>query len=82
MPRRAMFLPTVPVRAACGCAEVRTLPLRLVSDALARLRREAGGKLDPDEPVLTYRCRHCKQVIVLRAQQLYLAGPYTGTSVG
>jgi len=66
-------LPTVSIRAPCGCAVPRSLPIRLVSNALRQLRAEAGGLLRPDEPVMTYRCRHCKQIVVLRARDLYLA---------
>jgi len=66
-------LPTVSIRVPCGCGAPRSLPIRLVRNALAHLRAQAGEMLQPDEPVMTYRCRHCKQIVVLRARDLYLA---------
>jgi uncharacterized protein YlaI len=31
------------------------------------------GKLDGDQPVMTYWCRHCKQVVALTARDRFLA---------
>jgi len=64
--------PAVPIRARCGCEGPRTLPLRFVSDTLAVLRQNVGDLLGPETPVLTYRCRTCKQIIALTARDLFL----------
>lgn len=64
--------PAVPIRARCGCAGPRALPLRFVADTLTELRKKVGTTLEPDTPVLTYRCRTCKQIIALTARDLFL----------
>jgi len=51
----------------------------LVSDTLAFLRQSLSGLLEPDAPVMTYRCRHCKQIVVLTASDIYLS---TETTAG
>jgi hypothetical protein len=45
----------------------------LVSETLVRLRNLLDGALAPDDPVMTYRCRKCKEIVVLTASDLYLA---------
>lgn len=64
--------PAVPIKARCACSTSRTLPVWLVSDTLKLLRERLAGALDPDQPVLTYRCRSCKQIIALKARDLFL----------
>ena len=64
--------PTVPIRTRCGCGGSKTLPVWLVSDTLVTLRRLLDGALDPDQPVMTYRCRVCKEIVVLTAADVYL----------
>jgi hypothetical protein len=64
--------PAVPIRARCGCDGPRALPLRFVSDTLSVIRQHIGPVLMPDTPVLTYRCRTCKQIIALTARYLFL----------
>ena len=66
-------LPAVPVKARCGCPTRRTLPVWLVSDTLSFLRSRLAGEIAPGRPVLTYRCRFCKEVVILRARDLFLA---------
>ncbi len=66
--------PTVPIRVRCGCRATQTLPVWLVSDTLVYLRQTLGGSLAPDQPVMTYRCRHCKQIVPVTASDLYLSG--------
>ncbi len=68
-------LPAVPIRARCSCPSRRTLPVRLVSDTLTEIRAALAGVIEPDRPVLTYRCRVCKDIVVLRARDLFLADP-------
>jgi hypothetical protein len=65
--------PAVPIRARCGCGGARTLPVWLVSDTLVTLRQQLNGTLKPDDPVMTYRCRHCKQIVILTASEVYLS---------
>ncbi len=65
-------MPVVPLKVRCACANRRTLPVWLVSDTLTELRSALAGVLQPARPVLTYRCRFCKQTIVLRAKDLFL----------
>lgn len=65
-------LPVVPISARCACSSRRTLPLRLVSDTLTELRGALAGTIHPSTPVLTYRCRYCKSIVVLRARDLFL----------
>lgn len=65
--------PTVPIRTRCGCGGSKTLPVWLVSETLVRLRHLLEGALAPDDPVMTYRCRKCKEIVVLTAADLYLA---------
>jgi hypothetical protein len=64
--------PTVPLDVHCACASARRVPLRLSSDGLALLRQHLLGKLPGDLPIMTYFCRHCKQVATLTAADLYL----------
>ena len=64
--------PAVPIRARCGCDGPRALPLRFVADTLTLLRQRVGAALEPETPVLTYRCRTCKQIIALTARDLFL----------
>ncbi|HET9981959.1 MAG TPA: hypothetical protein VFQ38_00160 [Longimicrobiales bacterium] len=66
--------PAVPIKARCACHTSRTLPVWLVTDALTVLRERLSGALEPDQPVLTYRCRSCKQIIALSARDLFLTG--------
>ncbi len=66
-------LPAVPIRVRCSCASRRTLPVWLVSDALTQIRVALNGVLGPDRPVMTYRCRVCKDLVILRARDLDLA---------
>jgi hypothetical protein len=70
--------PTVPIRVRCGCRTPQTLPVWLVSDPLAFLRQTLSGALAPDAPVMTYRCRHCKQITVITAADIYLSTEPTG----
>lgn len=65
--------PTVPLDVRCACPATRRIPVRLVSDGLAELRRQVLGSLGPDVPLLTYWCRHCKRVVTLTARDLFLA---------
>jgi hypothetical protein len=65
--------PTVPIRVRCGCRASRTLPVWLVSDTLVFLRRSLNGALAPEMPVMTYRCRHCKEIVTLTASDVYLS---------
>ncbi len=65
-------LPAVPIKAQCSCPSRRTLPVWLVSDTLTEIRAALTGVIAPDRPVLTYRCRVCKDIVVLRARDLYL----------
>ncbi len=65
-------LPAVPIKARCSCTAKRTLPVWLVSDTLTEIRAALMGVIAPDCPVLTYRCRVCKDIVVLRARDLYL----------
>jgi hypothetical protein len=65
--------PTVPIRVRCGCRTSRTLPLWLVSDTLVFLRQNLNGSLTADAPVMTYRCRHCKEIVILTAGDVYLS---------
>jgi hypothetical protein len=44
-----------------------------MSDTLSELRLYLRGRMPASRPVLTYRCRHCKEVVVITAGQLYLA---------
>lgn len=69
------MLPAVPIKASCSCAGKRTLPVWLVSDTLTEMRAALAGVIEPDRPVLTYRCRVCKDIVVLRARDLYLIDP-------
>lgn len=71
--RAAEVGPTVPIRVTCSCPGERSLPLRLLSDTLSELRLYLRGRMPASRPVLTYRCRHCKEVVVITAGQLYLA---------
>ena len=64
--------PTVPLDVRCACSITRRAPVRLASDGLAELRRHLRGHLPENLPVLTYWCRHCKQVTTLTASDLYL----------
>lgn len=65
--------PTVPLDVHCACPTPRRVPVRIASDALAELRRAVLGRLDGDQPVMTYWCRHCKQVVALTARDLFLS---------
>ena len=72
--------PTVPIKVRCGCRSPQTLPVWLVSDTLAFLRQSLRGSLKPEAPVMTYRCRHCKQIVVLTASDIYLSTGPPGAS--
>ncbi len=63
----------LPVSASCGCGRARRLPLRVLATAAADLRDGEGKPLPPDLPVMTYRCRVCKEVVVLRAVDLHFS---------
>lgn len=65
--------PTVALNVRCGCATARRVPIRLASDGLSLLRQHVRGQLPGDLPIMTYKCRHCKQVATLTAADLYLA---------
>lgn len=41
--------------------------------AVEDLRNAVADVLPPDAPLMTYRCRVCKEVIVLRAADLHFA---------
>lgn len=69
-------LPAVPIRVRCECG-TRTIPVWQVSDTLTALRKHLLGKLDPDIPVLTWRCQKCKFTVEITAQMLHLAEPNT-----
>ncbi len=64
---------TLPVRVSCGCGRARRLPLRVLATAAADLRDLNGRPLPPDVPVMTYRCRVCKEIVVLRAIDLHFS---------
>lgn len=66
-------MPAVPVRVRCACSVARALPIRLVSDTLSEIRAALAGRIEPRRPVMTYRCRICKEIVILRAEDLYLA---------
>lgn len=68
-------LPAVPIRIRCSCTSRRTLPVWFVSDALTQMRAALAGVLGPDRPIMTYRCRLCKDLVILRARDLYLVDP-------
>lgn len=78
----ASRLPAVPIRARCSCTTRRTLPVWLVSDTLTEIRAALAGVLAPDRPVLTYRCRVCKDVVVLHARDLYFVDGEPGEENG
>jgi len=63
-------IPPVPVRARCSCGTRCTLP---VGDALPELRAALAGVIEPSRPVLTYICPVCEGVVILRAEDLFLA---------
>lgn len=65
--------PTVALDVHCGCATTRRIPIRMASDGLAVLRSHLNGKLPRELPVMTYWCRHCKQLATLTVGDLYLA---------
>jgi hypothetical protein len=65
----------LPVRATCGCGSARPLPLRVLPEALSVLVGSGGEELRPDTPLMTYRCRVCKEVVVLRAADLHFTNP-------
>ncbi|HSM36499.1 MAG TPA: hypothetical protein VK837_08910 [Longimicrobiales bacterium] len=68
----------LPVRATCGCGSARRLPLRVLPEAVSALAGAAGEDLRPDTPLMTYRCRVCKEVVVLRAADLHFTNPMPG----
>jgi hypothetical protein len=68
--RKAGAEGTLPVQVACGCG-TRRLPLRVIPGSAADLRRAMGDTIASDTPVMTYRCRVCKEVVVLRAGDLH-----------
>jgi hypothetical protein len=63
----------LPVRGTCGCGSARSLPLRVLPDGVTALIASVGEGLHPDTPLMTYRCRVCKEVVVLRAVDLHFA---------
>lgn len=65
--------PTVALDAHCACPLPRRVPVRIAAEALAELRRALQGRLDGDQPVMTYWCRNCKQVVPLTAGDLFLS---------
>lgn len=64
---------TLPVSASCRCGRARRLPLRVLATAASDLRDVKGRPLPPDLPLMTYRCRVCKEVVVLRAIDLHFS---------
>lgn len=54
----------------CQCAGVRGLPIRVMPDAVAWLRRITPP---PDLPVLSFRCGKCKSTVILTAGDLHFA---------
>lgn len=65
----------LPVRATCGCGSARRLPLRVLPEAVSVLSGAGVDDLRPDTPLMTYRCRLCKEVVVLRAADLHFTNP-------
>lgn len=70
------------VRGACGCGRHRSLPLRVIPDTASHLRNAIGDALPPETPLMTYRCRVCKQLIVLRASDLHFVDVRSGGVAG
>ena len=67
MPTNTGDLQTVAVLSpGCDCPG-RRIPLHMVREVLLRLQK---AKLDPDEPVQTWRCLQCGQIVVLLAKHL------------
>ncbi|MEN8376991.1 MAG: hypothetical protein ABFS34_16325 [Gemmatimonadota bacterium] len=79
--RKAGAEGTLPVRVACGCG-TRRLPLRVIPGPASDLRQAAGGTISPDTPVMTYRCRVCKEVVVLRAGDLHFVDVHSDDIAG
>lgn len=57
---------TVTIHATCRC---RPLPVRLVKETVEVFK---GLHLRRETPVLTYRCRDCKQIVTVTAGQMRL----------
>jgi hypothetical protein len=70
LPLRAVYGTTLPVRASCDCP--RRVPLEGI-ESNVRLVRSLLGRLPRDLVLYTYRCRGCKRVLTLTAQDLLLS---------
>lgn len=64
-------IPTVPLERTCQCG--RPLGLRLTFEGLRALRARLDLEdMEPEEPILTSKCRDCKSVTTLTAADLFL----------